>query len=171
VGNPAAASSSATLPRMPIPDDIRDELETVRQRFLRLLVPLQTPEFEGGDTPADPERLRLALWTAVKALDPLLADAQVPPDVDLTSDDPDVQQILRSFVVREYFSLHLLDDPGDVHVPTHTPESCDLRVAFLYGRWFVTWLKLQGEPRTEREARVVLVFEKDQNGRFVFTEV
>jgi len=156
---------------MPIPDDIRDELETVRQRFLRLLVPLQTSEFEGGEAPTDPERLRLALWTAVKALDPLLAKAQVPPDLDLTSDDPDIQQTVRNLVVREYFSLHLLDDPGDVHVPAHTPEACDLRVSFLYGRWFVTWLKLHGAPRTEREARVVLVFEKDQNGRFVFTEV
>jgi hypothetical protein len=157
---------------MPIPDDIRDELEDVRQRFLRLLVPLQTPESEGGDTPTDPERLRLALWTAVKAIDPLLVQAQIPPDLDLTSDDPDVRQVIRDFVVREYFSLHLLEDPGDIHVPAHTPESCDLRVSFLYDRWFVTWLKLDdGAARTEREAQVLLVFEKDQNGRYVFTEV
>jgi hypothetical protein len=157
---------------MPIPDDVREELEAVRQRFLRLLVPLQTPEGESGDTPTDPERLRLALWTAVKALDPLLGEAQVPPDLDLTSDDPDVRQVIRDFVVREYFSLHLLEDPGDVHVPANTPEACDLRVSFLYGRWFVTWLKLDDRThRTERSARVLLIFEKDQNGRFVFTEV
>ena len=157
---------------MPIPDDIRNELEDVRQRFLRLLVPLQTPESEGGDTPTEPERLRLALWTAVKAIDPLLVQAQIPPDLDLTSDDPDVRQVIRDFVVQEYFSLHLLEDPGEVHVPAHTPESCDLRVSFLYGRWFVTWLKLDdGAACTEREARVLLVFEKDQNDRFVFTEV
>ena len=156
---------------MPIPDDIREELETVRQRFLELLVPLQTAEGEGGDTPSDAERLRLGLWTAVKAIDPLLAEAQAPPDLDLTWDDADTQQILREVVVREYFSLHLLDDPGDVHVPAHTPEACDLRVSFLYGRWFVTWLKLEGAPRTEREVRVLLVFEKDQDGRLVFTEV
>jgi hypothetical protein len=157
---------------MPIPDDIRDELEDVRQRFLRLLVPLQTTESEGGDAPTEPERLRLALWTAVKAIDPLLVQTQILPDLDLTSDDPDVRQAIRDCVVREYFSLHLLDDPGDVHVPAHTPEACDLRVSFLYGRWFVTWLKLDdGAARTEREARVLLVFEKDQNGRYVFTEV
>jgi hypothetical protein len=35
---------------MPIPDDVREELGTVRQRFLELLVPLQPPEGEGGDT-------------------------------------------------------------------------------------------------------------------------
>jgi hypothetical protein len=157
---------------MPIPDDIREELEDVRQRFLRLLVPLQTPEGESGDTPTDAERLRLALWTAVKALDPLLAEAQVPPDLDLTRDDPAIQQLLYDFVVREYFSLHLLDDPGEVDVPVHTPESSDLRVFFQYGRWFVTWLKLDDRsPYSERSARVLLVFERDQNGRFVFTEV
>ena len=158
---------------MPIPDEVRNELETVRQRFLRILVPLQTPDGEGHDTQSDPQRLRLALWTAVKALDPLLAEAQVPPDLDLTSDDPDIRQVIRDFVVREYFSLHLLDDPGDIHVPVHTPESCDLRVFFQYGRWFVTWLKLDhGAPLvSERSARVLLVFEKDQNDRFVFTEV
>ncbi len=157
---------------MPIPDDIREELEDVRQRFLRLLVPLQTPEDEGGDAPAGPERLRLALWTAVKALDPLLAEAQVPPDLDLTWDDPDTRQILRDYVVREYFSLHLLEDPGDVHVPADTPESCDLRVYFQHGRWFVTWLKLEErETRSEKSARVLLFFEKDQEDRLVLTEV
>ena len=157
---------------MPIPDDIRDELEAVRQRFLRLLVPLQPPEGEGGDTPAGPERLRLALWTAVQALDPLLEEAHLPPDLDLTSDDPDVRQAIRDFVVREYFSLHLLEDPGDIHVPAHTPESCDLRVSFLYGRWFVTWLKLEErETRAERSAWVLLFFEKDQEGRLVLIEV
>lgn len=157
---------------MLIPNDIREELEAVRHRFLRLLVPLQTPEGESGDTLTDPERLRLALWTAVKALDPLLAETQVPPDLDLTSDDPDVQQTIRDFVVREYFSLHLLADPGEVHVPAHTPESCDLQIVFQYGRWFVTWLKVDARTYpTERSARVLLIFEKDQDGRFVLTEV
>ena len=164
--------------RMPIPDDIRDELETVRQRFLRLLVPLQPPEGEGGhgghggDTPAGPERLRLALWTAVQALDPLLEEAHLPPDLDLTSDDPEIRRALRDYVVREYFSLHLLEDPGDVHVPAYTPESCDLRVYFQHGRWFVTWLKLEErETRAEKSAWVLLFFEKDQEGRLVLIEV
>lgn len=156
---------------MPIPDDIREELEAVRQQFLELLVPLQTPEDEGGDTPSDTARLRLALWTAVQAIDPLLAEAQSPPDVDLAREDVDTRQILRDAVVREYFSLRLLEDPGDVHVPTHTPEACDLRISFLYGRWLVTWLKLEGAPGTEREVRVLLVVDKDQEGRLVFTEV
>jgi hypothetical protein len=150
---------------MPIPDDIPDELEAVRQRFLRLLVPLQPPE-------AGPERLRLALWTAVKALDPLLEEAHLPPDLDLTSDDPEIRQALRNYVVREYFSLRALEDPGDVHVPACTPESCDLRVYFQHGRWFVTWLKLEErETLAEKSAWVLLFFEKDQDGRLVLTEV
>jgi DnaB-like helicase C terminal domain len=62
--------------------------------------------------------------------------------LEMRADELGLKQLLRDFVVQEYFSLHLLDDPGDVDVPVHTPESCDLRVFFQYGRWFVTWLKL-----------------------------
>jgi len=157
---------------MPIPCEIREELEAVRHRFLKLLVPLQTPEGTGSAGSTEQERLRRALWTAVREIDPLLTEAQVPPDIDLTKDDPATQRLLHDFVVREYFSLHLLDDPGDVHVPAHTPEDCELRVFFQYGRWFVTWMKLEESMnRPEALTRELLVFEKGQDNRFVFTEV
>jgi hypothetical protein len=152
--------------------EIRDELEAVRRRFLEMLAPLQTPEGASRDASTGQERLRRALWAAVKELDPLLTEAQIPPDVDLTRDDPGTQKVLHDFVVREYFSPHLLDDPGDIHVPGYTPEECELRVFFQYGRWFVTWMKLEENMnRPESLTRELLVFERDQNGRFVFTEV
>ena len=152
--------------------EIREELEAVRRRFLELLVPLQTSEGASRAASSEEERLRRALWAAVKELDPLLAEAQVPPDLDLTKADPATQRILHDFVVREYFSPHLLDDPGDVHVPRHTPEECELEVFFQLGRWFVTWMKLEEDMnRPEAQSRELLVFEKDKDNRFVFTEV
>ncbi|MFL6293019.1 MAG: hypothetical protein ACJ759_19160 [Thermoanaerobaculia bacterium] len=152
--------------------EIREELEAVRRRFLKLLTPLQTPEGASRDASSDQERLRRALWAAVKGLDPLLTEAQVPPDLDLTKDDPATQTILYDFVVREYFSPHLLDDPGDIHVPGHTPEECELRVFFQLGRWFVSWMKLEEDMnRPEGLTRELLVFERGKDNRFVFTEV
>ena len=152
--------------------EIREELEAVRRRFLNLLAPLQTPEGASRDASSDQERLRCALWAAVKGLDPLLTEAQIPPDLDLTKNDPATQKILYDFVVREYFSPHLLDDPGDIYMPRHTPEECELEVFFQLGRWFVTWMKLEEDmSRPEAQARELLVFDKEEDNRFVFTEV
>ena len=152
--------------------EIREELEAVRRRFLTLLAPLQTPEGASREPSSNPERLRRALWSAVKELDPLLSEAQVPPDLDLTKDDPATQRILHDFVVREYFSPHVLDDPGDVHMPRNTPEECELQVFFQLGRWFVTWVKLEEDMnRPEALTRELLVFERGKDNRFVFTEV
>jgi hypothetical protein len=152
--------------------EIRDELEAVCRRFLELLVPLQAPEGASGEGSTGHERLRRALWSAVRELDPLLAEARAPEDADLTKDDPETQKILHALVVREYFSLRLLDDPGDVYIPAHTPDECELRVFFQYGRWFVTWMKLEEDrERPEASTRQLLVFGKDQNGRFVLTDV
>jgi hypothetical protein len=158
---------------MPLSEPIKHELEAMRQRLLEMLVPLQTPEDVARDSSTAQERLRRALWSAVRELDPLLSEAQVPADLDLTINDSATQQVLYNFVVREYFSLHLLDDPGDIDIPAHSPEECQLRVFFEYGRWFVTWLKRGEEDagRPEAQARELLVFAKDQNGQFVFNEV
>ena len=149
---------------MPLPEEIRTELEAMRLRLLELLLPLQRPESE--------ESLRQGLWAAARELESLLRDAGVPTDLDLTRDDPATQQILLEHVTWEYFQPHALEDPGDVDVPAYTPEECGLRVFFDHGRWFVTWRKLE-EDMTQAEAmtRELLVFEKDRHGRLVFTEV
>lgn len=54
--------------------EIREELEAVRRRFLELLVPLQTSEGSSREASSAEERLRRALWAAVKELDPLLSE-------------------------------------------------------------------------------------------------
>lgn len=149
---------------MPLPEEIRPELEAMRLRLLEMLVPLQRPEGE--------ESLRRGLWAAVRELESLLRDAGVPADLDLTRDDPATRQILLEHVTWEYFQPHALEDPGDIDVPTYTPEECGLRVFFDHGRWFVTWLKLEEDmSQAEAKTRELLVFEKDRHGRLVFAEV
>lgn len=149
---------------MPLPEEIRPELETMRLRLLEMLVPLQRPDPE--------ESLRLGLWAAARGLEALLRDAGVPADLDLTRDDPATRQILFDHVTWEYFLPHALEDPGDFDVPAYTPEECGLRVFFDHGRWFVTWLKLEEDmKRAEAKTRELLVIEKDRHGRLVFAEV
>ncbi len=155
-----------------IDNELRDELESRRRRFLELLVPLQTPEGVTRDPASDHERLRRILWVVTRELDTLLGGSRVPADLDLSKDDPATQQILYALVVRDYFSLHPLDDEGDVHIPLYTPEECGLRVFFEYGRWFVTWLKLEEDmSRPEALTREFLHFERDVNGQLVFAQV
>jgi hypothetical protein len=65
-----------------------------------------------------------------------------------------------------------LEDPGFIHVPAHTPEECQLRVFQEYGRWFVTWIKLEEDmSRPEVLTRELLVLATDQDGRVHVTEV
>lgn len=157
---------------MPLSKEIREELETIRKRFLQMLVPLQTPEDVSRDPASSEERLRRSLWLATRELDALLNESRFPADLDLATDDPGTQQLLYDLVVRDYFSLHLLDDEGDIHIPLYTPEECGLHVYFQHGRWFVTWLKLEEDmDRPEALIRELLHFERDATGRIVFAQV
>lgn len=156
----------------PFSKETRDELETMRRRLLEMLVPLQTPESDGQDPAGEQEPLRRALWRAARELDSLLSEPLLFADLDLTKADPAVQEYLYELVVQEHFSLHLLVDEGDVYVPLYTPEECGLEVFFQYGRWFVTWMKLEEDmDRPEALRREFLRFERDTNGQLVFNQV
>jgi hypothetical protein len=163
---------------MPLSKETAAELERMRLRLLEMLAPLQ-PEgpsreikAEGGSPDLDEEVLRQSLWTAVHALDQLLRDEHAPDDLDLDQNDEATKQILYDFVAWEYFTPHALEDSGDITVPRYTPEDSGLRVFFEYGRWFVTWLKLeQDSSQPEGERRELLVFEKDENGHLFLSEV
>lgn len=156
---------------MPLSEPTRNELATLRQHLLEMLLPLQNEDI-GAEGSTERERLRRALWSAVREIDPLLDEGPAPADLDLTNDDAATREILYAFVVREYFSVHLLEDPGDVHIPIYTPEECGLQVFHQHGRWFVTWRKLEEDrSRPEVESRVLLLFKKDQDGRLILAEV
>lgn len=156
---------------MPLSNEIRNELSAMRRRFLEMLVPLQTPE-EVRDPESEEELLRRALWRAARELEKLLDEGQLPADLDLTKNDPRTQQLLYASVAREQFSVRLLEDEGDIDVPGHTPEECGLEVFFKYGRWFVSWMKLE-EDMSQPEAltRELLRIDRGSDGQLVFTEV
>ncbi|HEX5719408.1 MAG TPA: hypothetical protein VF179_24825 [Thermoanaerobaculia bacterium] len=162
---------------MPLPEETAAELEGMRTRLLEMLAPLQRegPSPEGkaeGSPDLDEQVLRQSLWSAVRALDPLLRDEHAPVGLDLDRNDEATRQILYDFVAWEYFTPHALEDTGDIHMPRYTPEEGGLRVFFEYGRWFVTWLKLEKESsQPEAQRRELLVFEKDQDGHLFLSEV
>jgi hypothetical protein len=162
---------------MPLSRETAAELEGMRTRLLEMLAPLQrerpSPEHKAEGSPDfDKEVLRQSLWTAAHALDQLLREEHAPVDLDLDRNNETAKQILYGFVTWEYFTAHALEDCGDITVPRYTPEESGLRVFFKYGRWFVTWLKLeQDSSQPEGERRELLVFEKDKNGHLFVSEV
>jgi len=157
---------------MPPSKEILDELSDMRWRFLEMLAPLQTRGNAERDPESEEERLRRTLWRAARELDNLFDEGKLPEDLDLTTDDPGTRQLLHEVVVRDHFSVKLLDDEGDIDVPPHTPEESELQVFFQYGRWFVTWLKLEESMnRPEALTRELLRIERSAGGQLVFTEV
>ena len=158
---------------MPLSEETAAELEGMRTRLLEMLAPLQSDgPSPGGSQDLDAQAVRQSLWSAVRGLEPLLREEHAPLDLDLHQDDETTRQILYDFVAWEYFTPHALEDSGDITVPRYTPEECGLRVFFEYGRWFVTWLRLEedsGQPEARR--RELLVFEKDKDGLLVLSEV
>jgi Helix-hairpin-helix domain len=162
--SPAEPQSDHGLPKV----TAFAELEAQRRRLLEMLVPLQTRRGDPSDNAT--ERLRLALWNAAREL--ASAFSEDPGSLDLTKSDAATGEALYSYVVGKYFSVRLLDDPGDIHVPPYTPEECQLRVFHEYGRWFATWIKLEEDmSRPEWLTRELLVFEIDEDGQLCVREV
>lgn len=161
---------------MPLPLETAAELEGMRIRLLEMLAPLQrkkpSPENKSEDSPVEEQVLRESLWSAVHALEPLLREEHAPLDLDLDQNDEATKEVLYDFVIWDYFTPHALEDSGDITVPRYTPEESGLRVFFEHGRWFVTWLKLETDSsQPEAQRRELLVFEKDDNGVLVLSEV
>jgi hypothetical protein len=161
----------AVKERRPAPlPEVREELESLHRHLLEMLVPLQNRRIARTGSRTEDDRLRLALWNAARELDPLLSEA--PAGLNLTRNDPAAGEALYAFAVRRYFSLRLLDDPGYIYIPKHSPEECQLRVFHEYGRWWLTWLKLEEDmSRPEALTRQLLVIDTADDGRLYVTEV
>ena len=158
----------STLDRMPTAAGIRAELKAMRDRLFERLVQLQPRE--GQEGPAEEQSLRKAIWAAAHELEKLFSEA--PTGLDLTRDAPATQKILYEHMVRQYFMPQLLADPGEIFVPAYTPEECGLSVFFQYGRWFVTWMKLDEDmSRSEAEHRELMIFEQNEDGALVLQGV
>jgi hypothetical protein len=96
-----------------------------------------------------------------------------PPPLDLTLYNEATRRALYRRVVEEYFTTRQEDD-GEVITPPYTPEQAELQVLFFYGRYLVTWWKLEEpEEAPESERRELLLAELDpcDPGRIVYLEL
>jgi hypothetical protein len=150
-----------------MPREIQVELEQLRASCINMLVRSQR------NSPPTVERLRQHLWSATRELDSLLDSLHIPHSLDFEKgDDPATAKTLYDFVVWRYFTPHPTDDPGDIETPSFTPEEGELDVFYRFGRWFVTWIKLDEDmSRSEKGIRELLVITKEKDGSIVFNEV
>jgi hypothetical protein len=94
--------------------------------------------------------------------------------LDLTSDNEDARQALFAQVVLDNFTAKTLDPPEDVWSPPYTAEVAGIEVAFRWGRWFATWVKLEEPPGLpEEEGRELLRLEgtPGEAGSLLYHEV
>ncbi len=143
-------------------------IRALHQQVLQQLAAFFARTEEGPVTDEDPARL--VLWEAARGIESVIDGA--PQGLDLTIDHPATREALHEWVVRHHFALRVLDDPGDILISAHTPEECQLRVYFEYGRWFATWLKLEvDESQPEVRRRALILFETGRQGELVETAV
>ncbi len=141
-------------------------LGIMHKQLVEMLIVLR--DREGGTRIAEEHE---SLWNLTRQLDLLLDNARASLDLDLTGSDESVREALRDFLAWRCFTPHPLDDPGDVCVPTCTPEEAGLDVFFLHGRWLATWMcHEESRDHPECELRELLVFEP-QAGRLQFVGV
>jgi hypothetical protein len=149
--------------------EFRSQLKGIRQRLFEMLAALAATGVD-LDGHSEEAQMRQALWVCVRELDSFLAEP--PPEVDLTAADAATQRLLYEFVVGVHFTPILLNDPGDVFIPSYTPEEAGLRVYFETDRWFATWMKLEEDANLpEAESRELVVFEKNESGALILREV
>jgi hypothetical protein len=101
-------------------------------------------------------------------------EAPIPQPLDLTLYSEATRRALYDLAVAEYFTARQEEDGEVLEPPPYTPEQAGLEVLFLYGRWLVTWWKLE-EPAEapEGERRELLLIEPDPRGagRIVYCEL
>jgi hypothetical protein len=138
--------------------------------FGQLLMNLAILQAKRSTLCEEEERLRLSLVKAIGELDAFLSSP--PVGLNLTSQSEETESAIYAYLKRTQFSTRLLDGDGNIYIPTHSAEDCELAVYFQYGRWFATWIKPEvdpGQPETLR--RELLRFETDGSGRLAATKV
>lgn len=150
---------------------IVEDMIQLHDSLRKLLAPIQ--QRKDPDAPAaNGDRMRDFLWAAYRDADVLLDDLLNPRDLDLDRDDPATAHEIEEFVVWSFFSHHPSGDPWEILLPTFTPEQGELKVFYMHGRWFCTWLKLDEDmTRPENDSRQLMVVSKGQDGRIGFVEV
>ncbi|MES1241650.1 MAG: hypothetical protein ABUT39_08520 [Acidobacteriota bacterium] len=96
----------------------------------------------------------------------------MPRDLDLGREDPATARQIQDLAVWRFFRPHPSGDPWEILTPAFTPEQSDLKVFYMHGRWFCTWLKLDEDmSRPENDSRELRVVNKEKDERIVFVEV
>jgi len=120
------------------PREIVEEIASFRKQLIDLISALPDPGVDEDGSPKPYTNLRKRLWGATRQLDELLDAALSSCLGDLTQNDPATQERLYALVVERCFTRHALADEGDIEFSAFTPEECELRIVFMYGRWMAT---------------------------------
>lgn len=150
---------------------VQEEMIQLHATLLKMLASLQVRK--DSDAPTDEDiRLREFLWSSLREADAILDDLLMPRDLDLEREDPATARLIEELAVWRFFSPHPSGDPWEILTPAFTPEQGDLKVFYMYGRWFCTWLKLDEDmSRPENDSRELRVVNREGADRIVFVEV
>ena len=146
---------------------VLEEMTSLHGSLMKMLAPLQKRKDQDASLSTE-EKLREFLWSSAREADALLDELLMPKDLDLVQEDPDTARRIENFTVWRYFNPHPAGDPWEILMPGFTPEEGDLRVFYMHGRWFCTWLKLDAGDNNARE---LLAVKKEEDNRLVFVEV
>lgn len=150
---------------------VLEEMVELHASLMKMLAPMQVRKGPNA-TMSTEDKLREFLWSSSREADALLDELLMPKDLALDKEDPATARRIEEFVVWRFFSPHPAGDPWEILMPVFTPEQGDLKVFYMHGRWFCTWLKLDEDmTRPENDARELLVINKEEGDRIVFVEV
>lgn len=146
---------------------VLEEMTELHGSLMKMLAPLQKRKDQDASHSTE-DKLREFLWSSAREADALLDELLMPRDLDLVREDADTARRIEDFTVWRYFNPHPAGDPWEILMPGFTPEEGDLRVFYMHGRWFCTWLKLVAG---DNHARELLAVKKEEDNRLVFVEV
>lgn len=111
-----------------------------------------------------------------RPLPPREVHLQLPSSSDLTRFSDETRMAIYSAVVGDYFSPRVLDPAtsDEVWTPTYGPDEAELQVVFLYGRWFVTWSKLDvppDSPEDDRRELLLIATDDERPNTLLYREV
>lgn len=150
---------------------VMEEMVELHASLMKMLAPMQVRKDPDASMSTE-DKLREFLWSSSREADALLDEILMPKELVFDREDPATARRIEEFTIWRFFSPHPAGDPWEILVPGFTPEQGDLKVFYMHGRWFCTWLKLdEGTPRPENDARELLVIKKEEDGRIVFVEV
>lgn len=152
-------------------NEVLEEMVGLHASLVKMLSPLQARKDPDASRSTE-DKLREFLWSSLREADVLLDDLLMPKNLDLSKEDPATARRIEELAAWTFFSPHPAGDPWEILLPGFAPEQGGLKVYYMHGRWFCTWLKLDEDmTRPENAARELLVVNKEGDGRIVFNPV